>query len=116
MIDAGKVLLLDKGDYSATTTYEILDSVMGADKVRYFSKVNNNLGNPLSDNTKWAVLAYRGDTGKPSESINDTIIDTEHTWSSQKIKTEIDAKKIDVDDELSDTSTNPVQNKVITKK
>lgn len=27
----------------------------------------------------------KGDTGKPSESINDDIIDLEHTWSSKKI-------------------------------
>lgn len=63
MIDAGKVLLLDKGNYSSTTTYEVLDSVMGSDGIRYFSKDNNNLGNPLSNTTKWAVLANKGDKG-----------------------------------------------------
>lgn len=63
MIDAGKVLLIDKGNYSLTTTYEILDSVMGSDGIRYFSKTNNNLGNPLSDTSKWAILSNKGDKG-----------------------------------------------------
>lgn len=63
MIDAGKVLLIDKGDYSSSYNYEILDSVMGPDGIRYFSVVNNNQGNPLSDRTKWAILANKGDKG-----------------------------------------------------
>lgn len=63
MKDAGKILIVDKGDYSPLTPYEYLDSVMGSDGIRYISKINNNMNNPLSDSSSWAILANKGDKG-----------------------------------------------------
>lgn len=87
------------------------------------------------------VDVYSPNGGSGDASIDDTTISTKTTWSSQKISTEIDSviddtatiatdvtwsagkiateianagSKIDVDDTLSTTSINPVQNKVIT--
>lgn len=71
--DLGRVLLLDKGEYSDKVTYEILDSVM-YNKVRYFSKTDDNRGNtPAEDSEFWAVLAYRGEVGPATLDVIDNL-------------------------------------------
>lgn len=71
--DLGRVLLLDKGEYSDKVTYEILDSVM-YNKVRYFSKADDNRGNtPAEDSEFWAVLAYRGEVGPATLDVIDNL-------------------------------------------
>ena len=65
MADAGKVLLMSKGTYSASTNYEVLDWVRYSNAT-YVSKHNNNQGNTPTGNptdTHWALLCQDGSGG-----------------------------------------------------
>lgn len=56
----GKVGITPKGTYSAETTYERLDFVTDGSS-SYLSLVDNNLGNALSDTTKWQLCTSVAD-------------------------------------------------------
>ena len=57
----GRVMPVDKGAYNSETTYAKLDMVHTADST-YVSLVDNNVGNPVTDTTKWQCYA----DGKPA--------------------------------------------------
>lgn len=46
------------------------------------------------------IKGDKGDAGIATEAINDTLTDTEHTWSSSKISTELATKANDIDLEI----------------
>lgn len=72
---------------------------------------NTRTGEDTNNAKYWAEEAQRS----AKIDIDDTTTDLNKVWSSEKTKAEIDAKEIDIDSALSTTSTNPVQNKVITE-
>lgn len=47
--------IVNKGEYNSETTYSILN-VVRADGGTYISKINNNLGNSLTDTNSWLLL------------------------------------------------------------
>lgn len=57
----GRVMPIDKGQYSSSTTYAKLDLVHTADST-YVSKVNNNTGHAVTDTDYWQCYA----DGKPA--------------------------------------------------
>ena len=70
--------LVFKGTYNASTTYDNNDFVSDGDAnspAFYISIVDNNVGNPLTDTTKWAYLwtiasstvAFSNITGQPTD-------------------------------------------------
>lgn len=66
MADLGKILLVSKGIYSYSTTYEKLDWVRNGTRA-WVSKVDNNVGHTPptndTDNEYWALLAKDGTGG-----------------------------------------------------
>lgn len=63
----GIVAIVNKGLYNAETTYSVLNTVI-ANGGTYISKVNNNVGNPVTDTNYW-VLQTEG-INKITEVIN----------------------------------------------
>lgn len=57
----GRVMPIDRGEFSSTTTYAKLDLVHTADST-YISKVNNNTGHAVTDTNYWQCYA----DGKPA--------------------------------------------------
>lgn len=57
----GRVMPVDKGAYNEATNYDRLDMVHTADST-YVSLVDDNVGNPVTDTTKWQCYA----DGKPA--------------------------------------------------
>ena len=57
----GRVMPIDKGEYSSSATYAKLDLVHTADST-YVSKVNNNTGHAVTDTNYWQCYA----DGKPA--------------------------------------------------
>lgn len=57
----GRVMPVDKGPYNEATNYDRLDMVHTADST-YVSLVDDNVGNPVTDTTKWQCYA----DGKPA--------------------------------------------------
>lgn len=78
----GKVVITNKGEYNSTTIYEILD-VVSYQGSSYLSKVYDNDSLP-TDDTKWQLLAQKGDTYEVSESDIENIANkiTENANSS----------------------------------
>lgn len=93
MADAGRVLLMPKGTYSASTNYEVLDWVRYSNGT-YASKHNNNQGNTPTGNPTdphWALLCQDGSGGGSNVSW------TQLVTSGTKIATiEIDGVQTDV--------------------
>lgn len=58
MISAGRVLLMPKGDYDPTATYEMLD-IVSYDRSSYIAK-GTTTGNLPTNTTYWQLLAYGG--------------------------------------------------------
>ena len=52
----GRVMPVDKGAYSSSTTYSKMDMVHSSDST-YVSKVNNNKGHAVTDTNYWACYA-----------------------------------------------------------
>lgn len=57
----GRVMPIDRGEFSSSTTYAKLDLVHTADST-YVSKVNNNTGHAVTDTNYWQCYA----DGKPA--------------------------------------------------
>lgn len=56
-IRIGKIRFSTDGVYSSATTYSLLATVSNADLTKvYASLVENNQGNPLTDDTKWKLI------------------------------------------------------------
>ena len=55
MLNIAKILSKAKGQYSSSQSYDILDFVQSGQAI-YQSKVPNNQGNAVSDNTKWELM------------------------------------------------------------
>lgn len=116
-----KIIPIPKGDYNATETYNSLDWVR-YEKKNWVCKKDGTKGVTPSDGDNWMMILLDGVDGKDGKDgkdgggaeISDTETTADKTWSSSKIKQEIDNKGFTIDSELSKTSTNPVQNKVIT--
>ena len=51
----GRVMIIPKGTYSPSVTYEILDLVE-SNGSSYVSKVGENIGNPLNDSGYWQIV------------------------------------------------------------
>ena len=51
----GRVMIIPKGTYSSSVTYEILDLVE-SNGSSYVSKVGENIGNPLNDSRYWQIV------------------------------------------------------------
>lgn len=67
----GKVVITNKSEYNPSTVYEILD-VVSYQGSSYISKVYDNNSLPTND-TKWQLLAQKGDTYKVSEADIENI-------------------------------------------
>lgn len=67
----GKVVITNRGEYNSSTVYEILD-VVSYQGSSYLSKVYDNDSLP-TDDTKWQLLAQKGDTYEVSESDIENI-------------------------------------------
>ena len=67
----GKVVITNKGEYDSSAVYEILD-VVSYQGSSYISKVYDNDSLPIDD-TKWQLLAQKGDTYEVSESDIENI-------------------------------------------
>lgn len=66
----GKVGLVDHGVYSQTKEYNRLDFVTDENNIStYLSLVDKNVGNPLTDTTKWRFLA-KGVANTPQEALD----------------------------------------------
>lgn len=56
-IRIGKIRFSTDGVYNSATTYSLLATVSNADLTKvYASLVENNQGNPLTDDTKWKLI------------------------------------------------------------
>lgn len=61
MAIAGKVMPLPKGEYSSTSTYDVLDIVTYNNKL-WISRVTNNIGNnPVETDTTYWMLCINGE-------------------------------------------------------
>ena len=87
MSDLGKIVLTDGGTWNSETEYEILTMVRH-NNASYFSIQPSTGQEPSEESGYWRLIAKDGTDGK-------------------------DGKEVSVDAELSDTSENPVQNKVV---
>lgn len=67
----GKVVITNRGEYNSSTVYEILD-VVSYQGSSYLSKVYDNDSLP-TDDTKWQLLAQKGDTYEVSETDIENI-------------------------------------------
>ena len=78
----GKVVITNRGEYNSSTVYEILD-VVSYQGSSYLSKVYDNDSLP-TDDTKWQLLAQKGDTYEVSETDIENIANqiTENANSS----------------------------------
>ena len=66
----GKVGLVDHGVYSQTKEYNRLDFVTDENNIStYLSLADKNVGNPLTDTTKWRFLA-KGVANTPQEALD----------------------------------------------
>lgn len=77
--------------------------------------IKGDKGNPFTydDFTEEQLLALHGKDGKDGADGKTPVKGVDYFTEDDKQEI-IDMVEIDIDDELSDTSTNPVQNKVIT--
>lgn len=82
--DAGRILIMPKGAWSDSTTYEILD-VVTYNRGSYLSKVSNNTGHTPTGNNEtddyWFLFAHNGNgitsiEKTSSTVINDRVVDT----------------------------------------
>lgn len=71
--------------YTSTVAYNIYDLVKGADGVLYTSKINNNIGNPVTSTAHWEPVKI---------GINDEIVSKMWAWSSKRTQDEIVAMAI----------------------
>lgn len=66
--------------YSSVVTYNMYDMVKGADGVLYTSKVNENLGHPVTSTQHWDPIKM---------GVNDEIVSRMWAWSSKRTQDEI---------------------------
>lgn len=121
MNDAGRIGFVIRGDYDSTATYDFLDIVFYSGS-SYVAKKLTTGNEPNRDNEFWHIFAEKADEGdyvlksdyattekagivKPDGTTITVAEDGTITGSNQTV----------VDAELSSTSENPVQNKVITE-
>ena len=93
MSDLGKVMLTDGGTWDSAAEYEPLTMVRH-NNASYCSTQNSTGQEPSETSDYWQLMAKDGTDGKDG-------VDGK------------DGKDVAVDSELSDTSENPVQNKVV---
>jgi len=85
--DAGRVLLITKGDYDSTTTYSLLDVVRHSDK-SWVSKIDNNTYEPTAQNNAyWFMLASDGPRSIGVDTP-DTLLAS--NWSNSQYSLETD--------------------------
>lgn len=87
MSDLGKIVLTDGGTWDSSVVYEPLTMVRH-NNASYYSIKDSTGQEPSETSDYWRLMAKDGTNGK-------------------------DGKEVTVDAELSDTSENPVQNKVV---
>lgn len=109
--DAGRVIPLPKGAWDASTNYETLD-IVSYNNQSWMAKLNS-IGITPVEGSFWTV--YGSAVGKATtEALGVVKIPEDGTITIDEDGTIHAAPQIDVDDELSETSENPVQNKIIT--
>ena len=71
---AGRVLILPKGNYSSTTTYNMLDLVYNpTDANSYICKQNNTKGKDPTNTTYWQLFSQNGITDTQWSNIQNML-------------------------------------------
>lgn len=58
--ELGSILLIGKGEYNSQTVYDLLN-VVTSNGNSYVSKIEDNVGNDLSNTNYWQIMAEKGD-------------------------------------------------------
>lgn len=86
----GKVVIINKGEYNSSNTYEILD-VVSYKGSSYLSKIDNNTSVP-TDNEKWQLIAKKGDMYEVTEEDLQTIAKQITDDANSIFNTNVDSK------------------------
>lgn len=113
-----KIVPLPRGEYSDGITYNSLDIVRKDDTIWMCVEDGTRNEVPEEGNSKWMLLIHDGRDGHDGGGarVDDNNVTDYSVYSSKKVEELLENVPVDVDDDFSDTSVNPVQNKVITEK
>ena len=112
-VSAGRVLLIPKGDWNAETTYTGLDWVRHNGGAWVCKNTCTNVEPTEENSDNWQIIARDGQSGSVIN-VDTVMSDTsENPVQNKVIKKYVDDHSTDVDTVMSDTSTNAVQNKVV---
>lgn len=114
MAIAGRVAIVPKGNWSADATYKRLDAVT-YNNTLYFAKKEVPAGTATSNTEYWSKSIVGGVSTIATTEEAGIVKPDGSTITVDEDGTIHGVSKVTVDDALSSTSTNPVQNKVIKK-
>ena len=114
-VSAGRVLLIPKGDWNAETTYTGLDWVRHNGATWVCKNTCTNIEPTEENSVNWQILARDGEAGTKITVDAEASDTSENPIQNKVIKKYVDehSPNITVDSAMSDSSTNPIQNKVI---
>lgn len=113
MASAGKVSPITKGKWTSLESYTRLDIVTNETETKSYIAKKDSINVPLENTEYWQPFVDL--VGNANDVSYDNTTSGMTATTVQDAIDELADRKIDIDDTMSDTSTNVVQNKVIKK-